>query len=69
MYADDVKIFLAFNIEDQVLIQDDINYVTSWCSTNSMELNIKKCNYMCITRSSPTNGFCTMNGTVIELTI
>ena len=30
MYADDVKIFLAFtNIEDQVLIKDDINYLTS----------------------------------------
>ena len=29
MYADDGKIFLAFNnIEDQALIQDDINYIT-----------------------------------------
>ena len=47
MYADDVKIFLAFNnIEDQVLIQDDINYLTSWRNTNLMELKVKKCKYM-----------------------
>ena len=43
MCADDVKIFLSFNnIEDQVLIQDDINYLTSWCSTKVMDLNFKK---------------------------
>ena len=43
MYADDVEIILSFNnIEDQELIQDDINYLTSWCSTNLMELNVMK---------------------------
>ena len=54
-------------IENQVLIQDGINYPTSWCSTNLMELNVKKCKYMCSTRSSPTNGFYTMNSAVLEL--
>ena len=50
MYADDVKIFLSFNnINEKVLIQNDINYLTSWCSTNLMELNVKKCKYMCVT--------------------
>ena len=68
MYADDIKIFLSFNnIEDQVLMQDDINYLTSWSSTNLMELNIKKCKYMCFTRSSTSNGFYTMNGVVLGL--
>ena len=39
MYAEDVEIFLAFNdIEDQVLIQDDINCPTCWCSTNLIVL-------------------------------
>ena len=43
MYADDVKIYLSFNnIEDQVLIQDDIYYLTFWFNTNLMELNVKK---------------------------
>ena len=47
MYADDVKIYLLFNnIEDQVLIQDDINYLTSWFSTNLIKLNVKKFNYV-----------------------
>ena len=32
-----------------------------------MELNVKKCKYMCFIRSSPTNGCYTMNGAVLEL--
>ena len=40
MYADDLKTFLEFNnIEDQLLIQDVTNSLTSWSSTNLMELN------------------------------
>ena len=43
IYADVVQIFLAFNnIEDQILIQDDINYLTSWSSANLREPNVKK---------------------------
>ena len=46
MYKDEVKIYLSFNnIEDHVLLQDDINHLSSWCSTNLMELNVKKCKY------------------------
>ena len=46
MYADNIEIFLSYNnIEDQVLIEEDINYLTSWCSTNLMELTIKICKY------------------------
>ena len=55
------------NIEGQVLIQYDINYLTSWYSTNLMKLNVKKCKHICFTRSSPINGFYTMNGAVLEL--
>ena len=32
-----------------------------------MELNIKNCKYMGFTRSSPSKGFYTMKGTVLEL--
>ena len=35
-----LKYFLPFNnIEDQVLTQDDMNYLTSWCNSNLMELS------------------------------
>ena len=54
-------------IEGQVLIQDDINYLTSWCSTNLIELNVKKRKYICFTGSSPNNGFYTMNVTALQL--
>ena len=61
-------LFLSFNnIEDQVLIQDYINYLTSWCSTNLMNLNVKNFKHMDYSRSSPSKGFYTMNGTVLEL--
>ena len=56
IYADDIEIFLIINnIEDQVLLQDNINYLTSWPGTSLMELNIK----------NPTNGFYTMNLEII----
>ena len=43
MNAGNVKMFLSFNnIADQELKQDDINYLTSWCNTNLMELNVTK---------------------------
>ena len=48
-------------------IQDDINYLTSWCSTKLIKLNVKKCKYICFTRSFPTNGFFIMNVAILEL--
>ena len=45
MYVDVFKIFLSFsNIADQVLIQDNINYLTSYCSTNLIKSNVKNVN-------------------------
>lgn len=68
MYADDVKIVLSFkNSDQQKLLQNDINHLTTWCDDNLMELNIKKCKYMIFTRSLEINGRYTMNNTYLEL--
>lgn len=68
MYADDVKMFVTFNnIDQQILLQNDINNLTSWCTDNLMELNVKKCKYMIFSRTSPNNGLYTMNASILEL--
>ena len=68
MYADDVKLFISFNNSDQqVLLQNDINNLTTWCSMNLINLNAKKCKYMIFTRSSPIKGSYIMNNIVLDL--
>jgi hypothetical protein len=43
IFADDLKIFRVINSpHDCILLQTDINYVSDWCITNSMRLNIAK---------------------------
>lgn len=68
MYADDVKLLLAFkNPDDQSLLQIDINNFTTWCNINLMDLNTNKCKYMVFTRSFPINGLYEMNNLRLEM--
>lgn len=51
LFADDLKIFLKIrNHEDAKKLQNDINTIVNWCSTNKLAINIAKCNAMSFTR-------------------
>lgn len=53
LYADDLK--FARQIEsssDIALLQDDLNRVITWCESNKMELNLKKCYHVSFSRKS-----------------
>ncbi|XP_075150853.1 uncharacterized protein LOC142224961 [Haematobia irritans] len=51
MYADDVKLFLSFdNASDSLLLQEDIDKLEDWCTSNCMLLNLLKCKKMTFSR-------------------
>lgn len=53
MYADDVKLFSSFNsLQDAKNLQEDLNSLVDWCTTNNMTLNLKKCKKMSFSRVS-----------------
>ena len=67
MYADDVKLFLSFNISyQQSLLQADLNNLATWCNLNLMHLNVKKCKYMIFSRTNPNIATYTLNDDVLE---
>lgn len=67
MYADDVKIFLTYNqYADHIFLQRDLDAFQSWCDYNLMELNPKKCKYMCFFRKSFINVKYVLGGCELE---
>jgi Reverse transcriptase (RNA-dependent DNA polymerase) len=51
LYADDLKIFkIIDNISDCDQLQNDITYLSDWCNTNSLPLNVNKCKKISYTR-------------------
>ncbi|CAD6238954.1 GSCOCG00008574001-RA-CDS [Cotesia congregata] len=43
-YADDLKIYrMIANDSDVYALQQDIDNLSTWCSNNKLDLNIKKC--------------------------
>ncbi|KAL0871637.1 hypothetical protein ABMA27_004163 [Loxostege sticticalis] len=51
LYADDLKIFTSIVDEKNCLtLQNDLNVVANWCSSNLMYLNIDKCCVITFTR-------------------
>jgi ribonuclease P/MRP protein subunit RPP40 len=45
LYADDIKIFTKINsLIDWVRLQNNLDKIMSWCESNSLPLNISKCN-------------------------
>lgn len=57
IYADDILLYRTINSEhDYVLLQSDINTITSWSSANFLTLNKSKCKFMILSRRrSPTS--------------
>lgn len=53
LFADDCVLYRELTTEaDARAIQTDINNISSWCQTWQMTLNVKKCKFMRITRST-----------------
>lgn len=56
LFADDLKIFRTIkSLNDSLQLQNDINTIYNWCTTNKLEINTNKCNYMSFTRKTQTN--------------
>lgn len=54
-YADDLKLFrVVNNVSESVLLQNDLNKLSSWCQSNTLYLNIEKCIIMSFTRKKQT---------------
>jgi len=44
LYADDIKIYRTVsNVNDSIFLQSDLDSIGSWCSKNSLPLNLNKC--------------------------
>ena len=60
MYAGDVKLFYTFNDESShglAVLQRNIDFFVTWWRSNLMDLNLRKCKSMVISRKdviSPT---------------
>lgn len=51
LFADDLKLFTNISSSDNCLIlQNDLNSLTTWCDLNRLDLNIPKCNVLSFTR-------------------
>lgn len=52
LFADDLKLFRQINsLNDSVLLQNDLNVLSDWCTINKLPLNIDKCKIISFTRS------------------
>ena len=50
-YADDLKIYKTINSDDDaILLQNKINILSTWCTVNDLNLNIKKCSVITFAR-------------------
>jgi hypothetical protein len=56
LYADDLKIYTSIeNTNQSTILQNDLEAVSEWCTSNNMDLNINKCYVIYFTRK--TNEF------------
>ena len=64
LYADDLKLFSAISSPmDCVSLQNNLDTLVRWCSTNGLALNVRKCHSMCYSlKSSPTSFSYSLNG-------
>ena len=52
-YADDLKIFLKIESNDDLIhLQEDLNRFFKWCTDNNMTLNVQKCKYIQFSKST-----------------
>lgn len=68
MYADDLKIYrIISSLIDCAALQQDLDAVADWCSSNGMELNIKKCKTISFCRTTPLTSFdYSINGNSVD---
>jgi hypothetical protein len=53
LYADDLKLYKVIeNVNDSIHLQEDLNILYDWCSSNGMSLNVKKCAIISFNRSN-----------------
>jgi len=53
LYADDLNIFKSIKLAtDSQLVQHNLDSLSSWCSRNSLPLNISKCFYVTYSKSA-----------------
>lgn len=53
LFADDCVIFREIICDTDISsLQSDLNAISTWCQSWSMELNIKKCKFMRVSRTS-----------------
>lgn len=51
LYADDLKLYKCVNnLLDAIQLQCDLNAIVEWCGKNCLQINIKKCFYVCFGR-------------------
>lgn len=56
LYADDMKIYKTIvNVSDCLLLQTDLNNLVTFCESNCLNLNIKKCCVISFTRKKKNN--------------
>lgn len=52
MFADDLKLFKTIsNLHDCTLLQDDLDSISDWATTNKLPFNIKKCQVVTYSRT------------------
>lgn len=68
LFADDMKIFTKIeSLEDCLLLQSDLSYITVWCQHNNLQLNIDKCKVMTYTKKQNTIEYnYTVNNVILQ---
>lgn len=52
LYADDLKIFKTIkSVNDCIMLQDDLDRLSSYCDTNKLQLNISKCKFIIFSKN------------------
>ena len=64
LFADDAKVFGDVSKPD-IILQKDIDNLSSWSETWQLPFNVKKCKCLHIGRNNPENSY-TMNGHILE---
>lgn len=67
MYADDIKLFLAINNDNECnFLQSNLNKFALWCNRNKLTININKCKVMSFCRTkTPINHVYTIDGVLL----
>jgi len=65
IFADDIKLYLS-HVNNSLILQNDINNFSTWCSVNKLQLNISKCKIMTFSRSAAICHDYHLNGFQLE---